>query len=98
MDMLCRPSRQQLSDQFQFRDLARRIIAVISMTLAFMTSVVTLEYLLGEGQTLKSAAQSITQNIWPWLRAAGLWSLAATLLIVSFLILMIKQIPDNRNP
>lgn len=68
------------------------------MTLAFMTSVVTLEYLLGEGQTLKSAAQSITQNIWPWLRAAGLWSLAATLLIVSFLILMINQIPDNRNP
>jgi len=96
--MLFRSSQQQQSDQHQFRDVARRILAVIGMTLAFMTSVVVLEYLLGDGQNLENAAQSITQNIWPWLRAAGFWGLAATLLIVSIIILMTKQMPDNRKP
>ena len=68
------------------------------MSLAFFASVVGLEYLLGDDRNLKSTAQSITQNIWPWLRAAGFWGLSAILLIVSFIILMIKQMPDNRQP
>ena len=97
MPFFSRSSRQHQYDPFPLRGAAPKALAVVGMSLAFFASVVGLEYLLGDDRNLKSTAQSITESVWPWLRAAGFWGLSAILLIVSFIILMIKQMPDNRQ-
>jgi hypothetical protein len=97
MPFLSRSSQQHQDDPFLLRGVATKVLAVIGMSSAFLASVLGLEYLLGDDQNLKSTAQSITQSIWPWLRAAGLWGLAVILFIASFIILMIKQIPSGKQ-
>ena len=98
MPILSRSSLHQhhQDDQFLLRGVATKLLVVIGMSLAFLASVLGLEYLLGNDQNLKSTAQSITQSVWPWLRAAGLWGLAVILLIAFFIILMIKQMPGGK--
>jgi uncharacterized membrane protein YkgB len=97
MSFLSRSSQQHQDNQAPLQGAAVKVLAVIGMSTVFLTSVVGLEYLIGDHQNLKSSAQSITQSVWPWLRAAGFWVLSGILLIASFLALIIKQMPGSKQ-
>lgn len=97
MPFLSRSSQQHQDDPFLLRGVAINVLAVIGMSSAFLASVVGLEYFFGDDQNLKSTAHSITHDVWPWIRAAGLGGLAVILFIASFIILMIKQMPGGRQ-
>lgn len=96
MPFLPRSSRHHQDGQYLLRGVATKLLVVTGMSLAFLASVLGLEYLLGDEQNLKSTAQTIAQSVWPRLRAAGIWGLAVILLIASFFILMIKQMPGDK--
>ncbi len=74
------------------------MLIVLVMFSTFLGSVVALEYVMSADQSWLESVRSVAQAAWPWLRAAGLWGLAAGGLVTLVLMLMIRQIPKDHEP
>ncbi len=73
----------------------RRLVAVFCMAAGFLASVILLETVLTDDQTLDQAALAATTALMPWIRAAAIWLASGLVLVIAVVALLVRQLPKD---